>query len=260
MKKKGSLSDIAGNCLIGFDAEWTKNYKIKNGNVPFCFSIITVDDQELNFDKLLKGNIKFKYIQYYCESREDFKELVMIADFWLERILKVLGNSVLCGHQISSDFSVLYNIGVAYDIESLKHIEQMRVEWRKRKDNNSVHVIDTRYDIDQTFLGKSRRLVDMCNDFGLDVTQPELKNMSMTKLQNNFYETKDENIYERISVMNLRHSLCAVVLYWLNGRIGNAEQRKPININKSVYNCLKNDFSWVVSKEFSILLRKGSTI
>ena len=136
----------------------------------------------------------------------------------------------------------------------------MREEWRKRKENNPTHVMDTRYDIVKTFLGKSRRLVDMCNDFDLDVTQPELKKMSMTKLQNIFYETKDENIYERISVMNLRHSLCAIILYWLDGKIDNAEQRKAININKSVYNCLKCDFSWVASKEFSVLLRDGRSI
>ena len=79
----------------------------------------------------------------------------------------------------------------------------------------------------------------------------------MTKLQNIFFETKDEDIYERISVMNLRHSLCAIVLYWLNGKINNTEQRKPININKSVYNCLKSDFSWVASNEFSVLLKEG---
>ena len=257
MKKKGNLSDIVGNCLIGFDAEWTKNYKITNGNVPFCFSIITVGAQELSFSKLNKGNIKLKYIQYYCEDREDYKELVMLADFWFEKILKVLDNSVLCGHQVSSDFSVLYNIGSANAIDSLIHIERMREEWRKRKENNPVHIMDTRYDIVQTFLGKSRRLVDMCNDFELDVTQPELKKSSMTKLQNIFFETKDEDIYERISVMNLRHSLCAIVLYWLNGKINNTEQRKPININKSVYNCLKSDFNWVASKEFSVLLKEG---
>ncbi len=260
MKKKGSLSDITSHCIIGFDAEWTKNYKIKNGNIPFCFSVVTVGGQELSFNKLNKGNIKFKYIQYYCENREDFKELVAIANLWLDKILNVLDNSVLCGHQISSDFSVLYNFGVANDVGSLIHIERIREEWRKRKENNPVHIMDTRYDIVQTFLGESRRLVDMCNDFELDVTQPELKKLSMTKLQNIFYETKDENIYERISVMNLRHSLCAVVLYWLNGKINNAEQRKPLNINKSIYNCLKGDFSWVASKEFSVLLRDGRTI
>lgn len=255
MKRKGGLSDIIGNCLIGFDAEWTKNYKIKNGNAPFCFSVMTLGDQELNFSKLTTGNIQFKYIQYYCEDKEDFKELVMMANFWLGGILKVLDNSVLCGHQVSSDFSVLYNAGVVNGIDSLTHIERMRREWRNRRENHSIHIMDTRYDITQTFLGKSRRLVDMCNDFALDVTQPELKNKSMTKLQNSFFETQDEDIYERISVMNLRHSLCAIVLYWLNGKINNAEQRKPININKSIYNCLKNDFDWVASKEFSPLLK-----
>ena len=255
MKKKGNLSSITDGCLIGFDAEWTKNYKISNGNIPFCFSIITLNDQNISFSNLEKGNIHFNYIQYYCENREEFHELVILADVWVSKILKVINSSVLCGHQISSDFSVFYNIGRAFGIEPLIYIEKIRDEWRKRKEAFPLHIMDTRYDIVQDFLGNSRRLVDMCNDFDLDVMQPELKSSSMTKLQNIFYDTKDENIYERISVMNLRHSLCAVVLYWLNKKISNAGERKHININKSIYNCLKQDFSWVDSKDFLDILK-----
>lgn len=255
MKIKGTLNCITNGCLIGFDAEWTKNYKIKNGNIPFCFSIITIDCQELTMDNLKNGNINFSYVQYYCEKKEEFKELVNMAETWFARILKVLDKCVLCGHQISSDFSVLYNIGTAYDINSLSHLERMRREWRTRKETPLIHIVDTRYDVTKDFLGKSRRLVDMCNDFNLDVTQPELKKSSMTKLQNTFIETGDEDIYERISVMNLRHSLCAVILYWLNEKINTPDQRIHININKSVYNCLKQDFKWVDSKDFLILLK-----
>lgn len=252
----GTLDKIPDNCLIGFDAEWTKNYKIKNGNIPFCFSVIVIKDTTLSIEALEKGDINFSYIQYYCETSEEFRDLVVIAEKWCSKILCALNTCTLCGHQISSDFSVLHNIGKAYNISPLICLEKIRSEWRKRKAIDPAHIIDTRYDITQDFLGKSRRLVDMCNDFLLDVTQPELKNFSMTKLQNVFFETHDKDAFERISVMNLRHSLCAVILYWLNGKIKNADQRKSININRSVYKCLDGDFDWIESKDFSVLLDK----
>ncbi len=251
---KGNLNDIPDNCIIGFDAEWTKNYKIKNGNIPFCFSVIVIEKDTLSLEVLEKGTIQFNYIQYYCETSEEFRDLVVIAETWSSKILNALNTCVLCGHQISSDFSVLHNIGKAHNISHLLYLEKVRNEWKNRKTSLPTHIIDTRYDITQEFLGESRRLVDMCNDFLLDVTQPELKNSSMTKLQNTFYETNNKNIFERISVMNLRHSLCAVILYWLNEIIVSADQRKFININKSVYNRLNEDFDWIKSKEFLTLL------
>ena len=240
MNKKGDLIDIEDGCFIGFDAEWTKNYKIKNGNIPFCFSILTIDRSDLNIHTLEEGKIHFKYIQYYCEEKDEFREIVVLAEKWVYKILEALQNSsILCGHQISLP---------------LVNLEKIRCEWRERKKNNNVQIADTRYDVSQDFLGKSRRLVDMCNDFYLDVTQPELKKMSMTKLQNMYYEKKDEDIYERISVMNLRHSLCAVILYWLNQEISDSSQRMKININNSVYYNLKKDFKWIRSEEFKVLL------
>lgn len=256
MRIKGGLNRIGCNDLIGFDAEWTKNYKIKNGNVPFCFSIVTTSISNLSYSNLENGDVQFNYIQYYCENKEEFKELVSLAENWSSKILDVLESCVLCGHQLSSDFSVLYNIGKAYEIEPLINLERLRHEWRVRRESPSIHIMDTRYDIIQSFLGNSRRLVDMCNDFDLDVTQPELGNSSMTKLQNIFYQTKDEDIYERVSVMNLRHSFCAIVLYWLNEEICNAGQIRHINVNKSIYNGLNTDFNWVNSDKFSTLLER----
>lgn len=252
----GTLDEIPDDCLIGFDAEWTKNYKIKNGNIPFCFSVIVIKNDILSLGALEKGNIYFSYIQYYCQTSEEFKDLVVIAEKWSSKILSALNTCFLCGHQISSDFSVLHNIGRAYNISPLNCLEKIRSEWKRRRTMVPAHVIDTRYDVARDFLGNSRRLVDMCNDFLLDVTQPELKNLSMTKLQSIFYETHDKDIFERISVMNLRHSLCAVVLYWLNEKIKSVDQRKPININKSVYKCLEGDFAWIKSKDFLLLLDK----
>ena len=254
MKIKGNLTNINGNSLIGFDAEWTKNYKEKNGNVPFCFSIIEINKEDINFNKLKNGKVVFNYIQYYCEEKEELEQFIALANMWSNRIIKSLENSVLCGHQISSDFSVLYNIGSAKKIDTLNNIEELRKLWRNRRENERIRIVDTRYDISKPFLGKSRRLVDMCNDFMLDVTQPELKNKSMTELQNQYYGNKDEGLYERIAVMNLRHSLCATVLYWLSGKIMIASQRKKININQTIYNCLRNDFRWVSSEEFEHLI------
>ena len=252
----GTLDEIPDNSLIGFDAEWTKNYKIRNGNIPFCFSVIVIKNDVLSLDALEKGDIYFSYVQYYCQTSEEFKDLVESAEKWSSKILNALNTCILCGHQVSSDFSVLHNIGKAHNIGPLICLEKIRSEWKRRKAMVPMHIIDTRYDANQDFLGKSRRLVDMCNDFLLDVTQPELKNSSMTKLQKNFFETHDKEIFERISVMNLRHSLCAIVLYWLNEKFESADQRKPININKSVYKGLKGDFDWIESKDFLALLDK----
>ena len=79
MRIKGNLSNIPDNSIIGFDAEWTKNYKIKNGNIPFCFSVVVLDAQTLNMNLLEDGDIYFEYIQYYCETPTEFKDLVLIA-------------------------------------------------------------------------------------------------------------------------------------------------------------------------------------
>ena len=251
---KGNLEQIHENSLVGFDAEWTKNYKIKNGNIPFCFSIVTIKKDDLSISNLKEGKIKFNYIQYYCQEREEFAKLVHMADDWSKKILCCLKTCVLCGHQISSDFSVINNIGIAYDIQPMTSLEALRSEWRNRKNYTTLHIFDTRYAINRDFLGKSRRLVDMCNDFWLDVNQPELGNSSMTKLHNTFLSTKNKDICERISVMNLRHSFSAIVLYWLDERINSAKGRQKININKSIYNSLSCDFNWTRSKTFQNLL------
>jgi hypothetical protein len=52
--------------------------------------------------------------------------------------------------------------------------------WRTRRGTDS-RVFDTRYDIDHLPIGASRRLVDICDELKLDVTQPELARGYMTK-------------------------------------------------------------------------------
>ena len=254
MIKKGTLTFPEFNCLIGFDAEWTKNYKIVNGNIPFCFSIVAVRREDLSFYRLENGDVPFRYVQFYCKSKEEASDLVTLCNPYMESIIESLSSCILCGHQVSSDFSVLFNYGKANALGELRNIEKLQRMWHMRKSGERICIVDTRYDVTHSFMGKSRRLVDMCNDFLLDVRQPELRNTSMTKLQNTFLTSGDYSIYERIAVMNIRHSLCAAVLYWLNDMICEGFQTSPININRTVYQTLKDDFQWVASSDFLKLL------
>ena len=77
---KGELKLPISDALIGFDAEWTKNYKIKNGNIPFCFSIVAIKKESITMEKLVNGILKFDYIQFYCEKREEILELIKKAN------------------------------------------------------------------------------------------------------------------------------------------------------------------------------------
>lgn len=254
MKTKGTLQFPASNCLIGFDAEWTKNYKIKNGNVPFCFSIVAVKRTDITVEKLVDGKIPFKYIQIYCENRDETIALLKSANEYAGYIINSLETCVLCGHQVSSDYSVLINMGCAKGLDSLDNLRELQRIWHTREKEPVKRTVDTRYDVDRPFMGKSHRLVDICNDFKLDVSQPELKNLSMTKLQNEFYDKGDYSIYERIAVMNLRHSLSAIVLYWLNSQNNDEFNLIPIKINKTMQYNLLEDFDWIQSNTFNQLL------
>lgn len=254
MLQKGSLIMPISDCFIGFDAEWTKNYKIKNGNVPFCFSIVAVKKQDISIVSLERGELPFEYVQFYCQKREEADQLIETSNAFAEGIVKSLGSCILCGHQVSSDFSILANMAKAHRLQKMVGIETLQAIWHDRKGKSAPQIIDTRYDIEREFMGASRRLVDVCNDFLLDVRQPELRNTSMTSWQNQFYDKGDIDIYERIAVMNLRHSLCAIILYWLNATALVREKMQPLNLNKTIYNMLQSDFAWITSDEFAKLL------
>ena len=251
---KGKLPFPISDSLIGFDAEWTKNYKIKNGNVPFCFSIVAVKRKSITMEHLVNGNIQFEYMQFYCENKEETVDLIKNANIYAGYICDSLDTCILCGHQVSSDYSVLVNMGIARNICDLDNLNKLQEIWHKRKSETKIRMVDTRYDINRGFMGKSRRLVDMCNDFFMDVRQPELNNTSMTKLQNQFYDRGDFVFYERIAVMNLRHSLSAVLLYWMNDQIKDKSQLTSVNINRIVYGNLEKDFEWIHSDIFGQLL------
>jgi len=257
MIKKGTLPNCLHDHYIGFDAEWTKNYKIKNGNIPFCFSVVTVKKQDFAFDILQDGKLPFEYIQYYCEKEKDIYLLIEECNRLAKSVCNSLGSCTLCGHQISSDFGVLINAGCFLNIAEIENIQKLHSLWHQRKSSRVPLIIDTRYDVLHDFMGTSRRLVDICNDFMLCVTQQELATHSMTKLHNQFLSSVDQKPYERIAVMNLRHSLSAIILSWLDDEVKSGMPLAFINLNKSIYSKLQYEFEWINTKEFGELLSEG---
>ena len=59
--------------------EWTKNYRVKNGNVPFCYSVawLRLPVARGDFDL---GAIGFSYASLYVGTAEETQELVTAAD------------------------------------------------------------------------------------------------------------------------------------------------------------------------------------
>ena len=122
-------------------------------------------------------------------------------------------------------------------------------KWRERRQNRAV--VDTRYDIDRLTPIASRRLVDVAEDLGLDVTQPELAKCSMTKLHKTYLETHQADIFEKLAVLNLRHSLSTALIAAIY--LGAAVSR-PLNVNNLLSDHLAHDFEYVNSSEFAELV------
>ena len=211
--------------LVSFDLEWTKNYKIKNGNRPFCFSFVFFSLEDIPDDIEELG---FGFCSYYIETVQEEKNLVEYADVELKKFIN--SKAVIVGHQLSSDISVLLNFD---EFHSTPNFSNLRRLWHRRKqETQQTKIFDTRYDLNSMLNEKSRRLVDVCAEFQLDVTQPELKG-SMTKMHNYYMEKKDISTLERLAVLNLRHGLSAAILY---SYYRNPQRKvKPVNVNRIIH-------------------------
>ncbi len=230
------------NKIVSFDVEWTKNYRIKKGNKSFCFSLVFFD----NFSKKLvkEEDIRFGFQMAYAQNLLEIKKITTLAEEKLSFFLK--NNFLFIGHQLCSDLSVLR----AYGSQSHNLIKLQKI-WKRRKSPNYSRLFDSRFDI-KTLKNKSRRLVDVCEELNLIVTQPELKGSSMTSMQNNFYNTKEKLLYEKIAVLNIRHSLSTGLIYLLLTK--KIKWLRKINVNQILYNNIKDDFSYINSPEFIQLL------
>jgi hypothetical protein len=226
--------------VVALDVEWTKNYHIKDGSRPFCFSFVRVEAPP-------GGEVVPESVVYcasYCERDDEEPALLMDIDNRLGEWLA--SDVVLTGHQLSTDLAV---VDRAAKVTPLSNVRACRAEWHNR--HSSGRVLDTRYDLDPSLLGDSRRLVDVCSDVGLDVYQPELLGASMSALHRNFIETKDASVRESLATLNLRHSLSTAILalYHLG-----ASGIEDSNLNNHIHDMLAGVFAYVGSSKFHKLL------
>ena len=233
---------------VSFDLEWTKNFRKKNESRPFCFSFVFLP-KDFDVSVTDARRIRFGVWAFYIDSQDEGKELVRAANMIWGKIIKGASGPIVVGHQISSDFAVLMN----YACQAPKsHIALARSAWRQRKESTSTtSVLDTRYDGECFFTGDSRRLVDVCNESNLLVTQPELQS-SMTAMQYKYYSTGDYHIRERLQILNVRHSLSSAVLAHV---IRSGIRRKiPLNLNNAIHEQLASSISYLSSEQFQSTL------
>jgi hypothetical protein len=181
------------------DVEWSKNYRVRGGNVPFCYSVAWL---ALPYENARPGTFRFWYTSAYVHDTNETCDLVTSADNALLGIMEHAG--LIAGHQLSSDLAVL---AAAARAPALGLIA-LQAAWRRRGQpiSGDLRLLDTRYDTRHVLQCPSRRLVDICADLGLDVTQPELRGTSMTALHRRWLERAETSAREKITVLNLRHA------------------------------------------------------
>ena len=118
-----------------------------------------------------------------------------------------------------------------------------RAAWRERRSGTDRRIIDTRFDAGHVLVNTSRRLVDVCGELALDVTQPELARKSMTALHRDWLDRADIEARERVTVLNLRHSLSTA--YVAMRAAGPLTWRAPLNVNAMPATGLRGRLGWL---------------
>ncbi|MCL6592065.1 MAG: hypothetical protein K6U80_19215 [Firmicutes bacterium] len=148
-----SLPRPPENLIVAFDLEWTKNYKIKNGNTPFCFSFVyfTKQDSIDNYE-----NMEFGFINNYIQALDEEPELLKRANDDLGNFLKQKG--ILVGHQLISDISVILSRAE----NNKNNFIKLKQLWQIRRSNNNspINVFDTRYDLKNYLTISKEKAVD----------------------------------------------------------------------------------------------------
>jgi hypothetical protein len=230
--------------VASLDVEWTKNYRIKNGNRPFCWSVTWLEIPPANQSRSLPD--RFAYTSAYVDTSAETQDLIDTAD---EHIAALLNEAdLIIGHQVSSDLAILQNATT----RPTPAIQELRARWHARRGPSNPAIVDTRYDTDAILSGTSRRLVDVCTELDLDVTQPELARTSMTALHRVWLDDRDPAARERITVLNLRHSLSAA--YVALRSTGHASWTAPINLNHILHDQLSETYAWLDTPTFQQLL------
>ena len=229
------------------DVEWSKNYRVRGGNVPFCYSVVWL---ALSREDVRPGSFGFWYTSAYVHDTGETGDLVASADGALLRTLECA--SLIAGHQLSSDLAVL---AAAADTPLLG-VTAAQVAWRRRGEllPGGPQLLDTRYDTGPVLRRASRRLVDVCAELHLDVTQPELRGTSMTALHRRWLEHEETLAREKITVLNLRHALStALVAAHIAGL---ASWPPGLNVNKTLAARLDGALGWLNDPVFTALLEE----
>lgn len=231
------------------DVEWSKNYRVRDANVPFCYSVVWL---ALSREDVSPGSFGFWYTSAYVHGPGDTGDLVASADGALLRILERA--SLIAGHQLSSDLAVLAAAANA----PLLGVTAAQVAWRRRDQllPGRPWLLDTRYDTGHVLKCASRRLVDVCAELRLDVTQPELHGTSMTALHRRWLEREETSAREKITVLNLRRALStALVAAHLAGF---GSWSPGLNVNKMLATGLGGALGWPGDPVFAALLEESS--
>lgn len=233
--------------LAAIDVEWSKNYRIRGGNVPFCYSVVWLvlpaDDASTGLEAA-----RFWYTSAYVQDAREAADLVAGADDALACLMNHA--SLIAGHQLCSDLGVLAAAGPA----ARPAVAAAATAWRQRREKPSSQprFLDTRYDAGHLLACQSRRLVDVCADLRLDVTQPELRGISMTALHRRWLQVGDVTAREKITVLNLRHALSTAMV--AARAAGLAHWQPGLNVNRVLAAELGSAFGWLAHPAFTALL------
>jgi hypothetical protein len=236
----------AGTLLVAsVDVEWSKNYRVPNGNRTFCYSVVwlAVPDRRRPVDLARQS---FAYTSAYVTSTNETANLVDLAATDIASALEAA--DYITGHQLCSDLAVLAaNAGPNLPAS----VDEARQAWRERRTDPFARIVDTRFDADAILTGRSRRLVDVCGELDLDVTQPELARKSMTALHRDWLTNNDNEARERITVLNLRHSLSTALVGLRTA--GRGTWTGPLNVNQMLATGLGQQLSWLEHPTFRAL-------
>lgn len=229
--------------VAALDVEWTKNFRVRGASKPFCYSWAIIDLAHV--DSLEDQSLlEFGFKSVYLESEDEVPRLLEMIESDIASS-RTLSSLTFAGHQLCADLSVLKRSSPV----ATEQVDWLYDKWRERRQNQVV--IDTRYDVDRLTPIASRRLVDVAEDLGLDVTQPELAKGSMTRLHKTYLETHQADIFEKLVVLNLRHSLSTALIAAIY--LGAACPR-PLNVNNLLSDHLAHEFDYVNSSEFAELV------
>ncbi|MEE1764398.1 hypothetical protein [Streptomyces sp. SP18BB07] len=235
--------------IASIDAEWTKNYRIKNGNKPFCFSITWLDlPSDTPADVT---TVPFEYTAVYVDDPGEMDALVTLAAQTVETAAE--SADFITGHQFCSDLAVLAANAPDGALPALTYARAQWMQRRQDSDEDTARYLDTRYDAGHILTGTSRRLVDVCTELGLDVTQPELRSASMPALHRRWTEDGDAEGRERVSVLNLRHSLSTAYVAARTAGVGHWPA-DGFNVNRALAEHAQGAWSWLEHPTFTRLL------